>query len=1081
MTKIWLVEIALGWHFSDMFSPRIAKFLLTLLVPLLAFGPVAHATGTSAANRIVLPINAKKSGKFVSVPRGISQLVIEKSNGGTWTAWKVIPVQFGPKEVRKNITLKLPAGLAVSRVRAIGYTNSNVPSQVGQGQTSFEREEIINGYYPVMIGGGYITMANSGVVNSSISTTSVVVESDIWKIVGKTLFFFNQYRGLQVIDLTNPVAPVLTGTLRLPANGEEFFTLNEDGSLLALLGRSRESRSSDQSLIYIIKITDGVPALLTKVPVNGYVNDSRLIGDKLYLLTSGSRPPSSGALIVNGGETVVQLQTIDLANAALPVTQPAISCGQGTGVLQAAGNHLLVAMSSWYSNTVSSVRLFDLNESGNPTLNKVVSLKGYVQDKFKMSIVNDALVAVTAVNRFWSNRSTWVETFPISGSQTAPLAQFEIVGARNETLHATRFDGDRLYVVTFRNTDPLFVIDLSDPANPVQKAELVIPGWSSYIQPLGNRLLSVGVEAGRVAVSLFDVSNPTAPALLSRVYLGAEGTNSWSEANYDEKAVEFFPDAGVALVPYNSWTPTGPKRVMQAILVGDTALTLDAAIKHQFDARRGGVFGDYFVSISGKELIVVGRSNQTETPDVQVSLAWRVDRVIPAGDYLLQLDEGPGNYAYSWNRLYYVGNIARNATLRITPAADPDRLIEEIDLGAGHVFGTLVQGQRCFLAQQVPATVTTPALIRTWEFDLTTLPNLADPKSVDHPLPNAGNYNLSQAQVFTLGAGKFAWFLPKKTSGYSFGYMPLLPVLYETSNGGTEASVAASVAMLLPVEFGETLTASASVPVGTNRAVRDVSKAQLTNGFLFFSYDTSESLPATPTPGGGAVEVVSGGTLTLSSGMATNLHYYYPSVGTKRRSWLQVVDLTSAVPVVNEAVSLPGIFLGAADVTANGAFILSRREAPDNGSRQIVEVSNYNGKAARLIDSLYIASSISEAFAEVNGRFYFVSSDYVNPGLIGVDYNAATHGLRKLGTWETGETAASPNYLIALNGYLISGSYLAVQAFPIRSSGLLDAPKVTGTPTDISLRLDRSAASADGFWIPAGDYGVEFVSWSDLE
>jgi hypothetical protein len=262
--------------------------------------------------------------------------------------------------------------------------------------------------------------------------------------------------------------------------------------------------------------------------------------------------------------------------------------------------------------------------------------------------------------------------------------------------------------------------------------------------------------------------------------------------------------------------------------------------------------------------------------------------------------------------------------------------------------------------------------------------------------------------------------------------------------------------------------------------VRDVSKAQLANGFLFFSYDTSESLQETPTPtpGGGALQFVSGATLTLSSEAATNLYYYYPSVALKRRSWLQVVDVTSAVPVVNEAVSLPGMFLGAADVTANGAVIFSHREAPDNGGHQIVQASNYNGNAVRLIDSLNIASSISNVFAEANGRFYFASSDYVKPAVIGVDYHAASHGLRKLGTWET---AASPNYLVSLNGYLLSGSYVAVESFSIRGSGLLDAPKVTDTPTDISLRLDRSASNDEGIWIPASDYGVEFVSWSDLE
>ena len=65
---------------------------------------------------------------------------------------------------------------------------------------------------------------------------------------------------------------------------------------------------------------------------------------------------------------------------------------------------------------------------------------------------------------------------------------------------------------------------------------------------MGDRLLAMGVEQGRAAVSLFDVANPDAPALLSKVFLG-DGW-SWSEAGSDDKAFRVFPDQGLVLLPW---------------------------------------------------------------------------------------------------------------------------------------------------------------------------------------------------------------------------------------------------------------------------------------------------------------------------------------------------------------------------------------------------------------------------------------------------------------------------------------------------------------------------------------------------
>ena len=87
-----------------------------------------------------------------------------------------------------------------------------------------------------------------------------------------------------------------------------------------------------------------------------------------------------------------------------------------------------------------------------------------------------------------------------------------LVGA-NERLFGTRFDGDRVYVVTFRRIDPLFCVDLANPRDLRLLGELEVPGFSTYLEAFadGSRLMSVGVEGGRVAVSLFDVADPGHP------------------------------------------------------------------------------------------------------------------------------------------------------------------------------------------------------------------------------------------------------------------------------------------------------------------------------------------------------------------------------------------------------------------------------------------------------------------------------------------------------------------------------------------------------------------------------------------
>ena len=125
--------------------------------------------------------------------------------------------------------------------------------------------------------------------------------------------------------------------------------------------------------------------------------------------------------------------------------------------------------------------------------------------------------------------------------------------APTERIFSSRFVGDTLYLVTFRQIDPLFVIDLSDPTKPSIIGELEMPGFSSYLHPVdATHLLGVGRENSTVKVSLYDVSDPTNPVEQSKYLL--EGFDyAWSTAEYDHKAVLFDLERHLLVIPITGY------------------------------------------------------------------------------------------------------------------------------------------------------------------------------------------------------------------------------------------------------------------------------------------------------------------------------------------------------------------------------------------------------------------------------------------------------------------------------------------------------------------------------------------------
>ena len=142
-----------------------------------------------------------------------------------------------------------------------------------------------------------------------------------------------------------------------------------------------------------------------------------------------------------------------------------------------------------------------------------------------------------------------------------PNAQYPaFIGKPAEQLYASRFLGDKGYLVTFRSTDPLYVLDLANPADPKLAGELEVEGYSEYLHPIDeNYLLGIGMDAvpapagsgfgdGRdgglvqgVKVSLYNVTDPTMPTEVDTLLLGQRG--SYSSALYDHRAISILPPA----------------------------------------------------------------------------------------------------------------------------------------------------------------------------------------------------------------------------------------------------------------------------------------------------------------------------------------------------------------------------------------------------------------------------------------------------------------------------------------------------------------------------------------------------------
>jgi hypothetical protein len=253
---------------------------------------------------------------------------------------------------------------------------------------------------------------------------------------------------------------------------------------------------------------------------------------------------------------VLTVYTVDMEKGLPAIDADAIFTSADT--VYASTSSLYVATQRWDDGAYvanTSLHRFDASDPDRTRYMSSGAVPGTLLNQFSLSEQGRVLRAATTVG-FGPDAESVVTTLEHRDGHLLARGQVGGLG-RGERIYAVRFIGDAGYVVTFRQTDPLYTLDLSDPDNPRVVGELKIPGYSAYLHPIGeDLLLGIGQEAtddGRVQglqLSLFDISDLAHPARLQKAQIGERWSHSAAE--WDHHAFLWWPATKLAVLPIDS-------------------------------------------------------------------------------------------------------------------------------------------------------------------------------------------------------------------------------------------------------------------------------------------------------------------------------------------------------------------------------------------------------------------------------------------------------------------------------------------------------------------------------------------------
>lgn len=460
-----------------------------------------------------------------------------------------------------------------------------------------------------------------------------VDEADIVKTDGKYIYILSYTeQAVKIVDVTGEKPIQLTSIATDGFFGTDMYL---SGDRLIIPGYSNEGRSC-LALVYDVSDPNS-PKELTRLKQSGDYDESRLIDGRLYMISNFT------------------VNTSDIKKSDAETFVPSVTCKDYDGAVAAESVHLydycsyprytvicsydikdgslcgtqsvLGGSYTVYANTENiiacgyadsdgstQVARFSL-DGGEITLKATGSLKGSLLNQFSIDEYKGYFRFVLTDYKYDSKTeseetkdkvsvdSTMINSLVILDSDLKETGKI-IDLAPDERVYSVRFMGDTAYFVTFRQVDPLFSADVSDPYNPKIIGSLKIPGFSSYLFPYGDKLLGIGQNAdeqtgktGLMKLSMFDISDPSNVTESSKTDIPAK----YSEALYNHKAT--LTDYRKNIIGFPAYGNTGLEYLVYSYEDGKFVRRLEAELDiNNTQNCRGLYIGKVFYIASPDEL-----------------------------------------------------------------------------------------------------------------------------------------------------------------------------------------------------------------------------------------------------------------------------------------------------------------------------------------------------------------------------------------------------------------------------------------------------------------------------------------------
>lgn len=439
--------------------------------------------------------------------------------------------------------------------------------------------------------------------------------------------------------------------------------------------------NEDRTYVAVYDIaTVTAPVLISYYAFDGYFASGRVVDDYLYMATNksfylyniydmrkGTEPVNDAEILpsyknlLTGEEVVLSYEDIayfpDKVSSEFLLTiglnlsdnkdvDVDAYLGYG-GTIYVSNNHFYTSIEHYEYNTLESnaklyAPVYDINtviykfemNNGDMAYSTKGNVPGTMLNQFSLDEYLGNLRVATTKNSWWWNDEESTNHIFVLDKNLDQIGSVEDL-APGERIYSTRFVGEKIYMVTFKQVDPFFVIDASIPSEPKVLGYLKIPGFSTYMHPMDEtHILGFGQETklneyGNVVtdgfkISLFDVSDFSNPLEADKLIIGKSGT--YSELQYNHKAL------------------------MYTYTTGQGVMALPISVAEVIDYKTS-FSGAYVFDISTSDVVIAGRithhDETTITEDTRYEYTnfdwnYEITRIIYIGDYL---------YTFSNNRI----------------------------------------------------------------------------------------------------------------------------------------------------------------------------------------------------------------------------------------------------------------------------------------------------------------------------------------------------------------------------------------------------------------------------------------------